>query len=66
MLVGLYVDCMPPAGMFGPSSCLVCISMLIPLTAFSTGPDNFILENSSVQLTISKGLATSVLNVQLE
>ena len=44
MLTGLYADCMPPAGMSDQSSCLVCVSMLIPLTAFSTGLDNFILE----------------------
>ena len=66
VLTGMYADCTPSAGMSGSFSCLVCISMLIPLRAFSTGPDNFILENYSVQLTVSKGLATSVLNVQLE
>ena len=66
MLIGLYVDCMSSAGVSGPFTCLVCISMLIPFTASSTGLDNFILKYSSVQLTVSKGLATSLLNVQLE
>ena len=60
MLTGLYADCMPPAGMSNQSSCLVCVSMLMPLTAFSNGLDNFILENSSVQLTVSKGRITSL------
>ena len=68
MLIGLYVYCIPPAGMFGPYSCLVFISMLMLFTASSTRPDNFFLKNShsSVQLTVSKGLAISLLNVQLE
>ena len=47
MLIGLYVDYMPPAGMFGPSSCLVFISMLMLITASSTRLDNFILKYSS-------------------
>ena len=64
--IRLYADCMPSAGVSGPFTCLVCISMLIPFTASSTGLDNFILKYSSVQLTVSIGLATSLLNVQLE
>ena len=47
--IGLYADCMPSAGVSGLFSCLVCISMLIPFTASSTGPDNLILKDSSVQ-----------------
>ena len=66
--IRLYADCMPSAGVSGPFSCLVFISMLMLFTASSTRPDNFFLKNSnpSVQLTVSNGLATSVLNVQLE
>ena len=63
---GLYADCMPPVGMSGPFSCLIYNSILMPFTAFSTGPDNFILKNSSVQLTVSEGRITSLLDVQLE
>ena len=44
-------------------SCLVCILMFMFFTASSPRPDNFILKDSSVQLT---GLTTSLLNVQLE
>ena len=66
--IRLYADCMPSAGVSGPFTCLVFISMLMLFTASSTRPDNFFLKNSnsSVQLTVSNGLATSVLNVQLE
>ena len=66
--IRLYADCMPSAGVSGSFTCLVFISMLMLFTASSTRPDNFFLKNSnsSVQLTVSNGLTTSVLNVQLE
>ena len=42
------------------------ISTLTPPTASSTGPDNFVLKNSSVRLMVSKGRITSLLDVKLE
>ena len=64
--IGLYADCMPPTGMFVLFSWLVCVSTLTPLTATSTGPNTFVLKNSSVQLTVSKGRITSLRDVKLE
>ena len=52
--------CWMYAGMSDQSSCLDCVSMLMPLTAFSSGPDNLILKNSSVQLTVPKGRIASL------
>ncbi|KAI0697456.1 galactose mutarotase-like domain-containing protein [Cytidiella melzeri] len=37
----------------------------MPASAFTNGADHFVLRNSSVQMTISRGRITSILDVQL-
>ncbi|KAG6862107.1 hypothetical protein C0995_005917 [Termitomyces sp. Mi166 len=40
-------------------------AQILPVSVFTNGTDNFVLRNSSVQLTISKGRITSLLDVKL-
>ena len=40
--------------------------VLIVILVFTNGNDHFVLRNSSVQLTISGGRITSILDVELE
>ncbi|RDB17533.1 Alpha-mannosidase [Hypsizygus marmoreus] len=40
-------------------------AQIVPVSVFTNGSDNFILRNSSVQLTISKGRISSLVDVKL-
>ncbi|KAF8064431.1 glycoside hydrolase family 38 protein [Lyophyllum atratum] len=40
-------------------------AQIMPVSVFTNGSDNFVLRNSSVQLTISKGRISSLLDVKL-
>lgn len=62
--VGFFADCMPVSGAcYCPSSVeLVLTPMLV---VFTNGSDHFVLRNSSIQVTISKGRITSLFDVNL-
>ncbi|KAG6826715.1 hypothetical protein H0H92_014762 [Tricholoma furcatifolium] len=65
--VGYAVMNTPAGGTVG----LICTpatglhAQILPVSVFTNGSDNFVLRNSSVQLTISKGRITSLLDVKL-
>jgi alpha-mannosidase len=63
---GMFADCMPASGQY-EGVCGKTEKILIKgLLVYTNGADHFVLRNASVQLTISKGRITSLLDVQLE
>jgi alpha-mannosidase len=64
--IGLYADCMPVSGMFSLLFRPLCLLIAHAFLVHSNGPDHFVLKNSSVQLTISSGRITSLLDVKLK
>ena len=62
--IGFYADCMPVSGR-RLIPVLSIESKLIENTVFTNGSDHFVLRNSAVQLTVSKGRITSLFDVSL-
>ena len=62
--VGFFADCMTTSGKlcFPAVGCTIALSSFL---VFTNGSDHFVLRNSSLQLTISNGRITSLLDVQL-
>ena len=61
---GMFADCHPVSG--EPVSVTCRIAAEICALVYTNGSDHFVLKNDLVQLTISQGLITSLLDVQLE
>ncbi|KAJ3559346.1 hypothetical protein NM688_g401 [Phlebia brevispora] len=61
---GLFAHCMPPSGLL-PSYFISLARPLTHLQVYTNSSDHFVLRNSSVQLTISNGRITSLLDVEL-
>lgn len=59
---GMFADCHPVSGKPTPSRVIVAEPSA---SVYTNGSDHFVLKNDLVQLTISKGRITSLLDVQL-
>jgi alpha-mannosidase len=62
--IGMFADCMPVSGEFDAND--VDMGSANIILVFTNGADHLIMRNAGVQLTISNGRITSLLDVQLE
>lgn len=61
---GMFADCHPVSGKLVSVTCRIAAE--ICALVYTNGSDHFVLKNDLVQLTISQGRITSLLDVQLE
>ena len=62
---GLFADCNPTAGEYISVSGIPVSTYFLVVQVYTNGSDHFVLRNASVQLTISDGRITSLLDVDL-